>query len=174
MTAEPDPQSRYPDTLDEFAALMDVTSRTARRYQRKTIQLPDGRHIYGWPPGTAPSRLLEHRLRDELAAQLHGITEAVLPYGRADVLTRDTVFEVERHQSWRNGVRQALAYSGQVGLPPAIALFGAIHREDLLKLYIKLRGDPFHSNAGAIALWWYSGTWVHISARNRCRNMPAP
>lgn len=175
MTAVPGSQPLYPATLEEFAALMDVSPRTVRRYQRASVQLPDGRYVYGWPPGTAPARLTEHRLRDQLAAQLHGITEAVLPYGRADVLTRNAVFEVEPRRSWRNGIRQALAYSAQTGLPPAIALFGAIHHDELLKLYLKLRDQRLHANAGPIALWWWTGgTWIHISARSRCRNMPAP
>jgi len=80
---------------------MDVTSRTARRYQRATVQLPDGRHIYGWPPGTAPSRLLEHRLRDELAAQLHGITEAS---SRTAAPTSSPVTPCSRSSGARPGV----------------------------------------------------------------------
>ena len=94
-----------------------MTPETTRNYLRATISLPDGRQINGWPPGSAGGQLLEHRLRDELATQLGGITEAQLPYGRADVLTKDTVFEVEPAENWRHGVRQVLAYAAQVGLP---------------------------------------------------------
>jgi hypothetical protein len=100
---------------------MGVTPETARSYHRETVILPDGRRIAGWPPGAASGQLLEHRLRDNLATQLGGITEAQLPYGRADVLTKDTVFEVEPAENWRHGVRQVLAYAAQVGLPPAVA-----------------------------------------------------
>ncbi len=160
--------------IEELAARMNVAPATARRYLRRSITLPDGREITGWPPRTAGGRLEEHRLRDKLAAQLGGITEAVLPYGRADVLTTTAVFEVETAKKWRDGVRQALAYSAQIGLPPAIALFGTIHHDDLLALYLELRGRPYSSNAGAIALWcWTGSTWEHISSRSRCRNMPA-
>jgi len=58
-------------------------------------------------------------------------------------------------------------------VPPALALFGTIHRDDLLKLYLKLRGNMWHGNAGAIALWWWTGhAWTDISSRTRCVNMP--
>jgi hypothetical protein len=71
--------------------------------------------------------------------------------------------QCERRQSWRYGIRQTLAYSVQVGLPPAIALFGAIHCDDLPKLYLKLRGDPYRSNANAIALWWWAPVAQHCA-----------
>src|SRR5487761_1268337 len=111
---------------NELATLMGVSAETARGYMRASVTLPDGRSIAGWQPGTAGGQLEEHRLRDKLAAQLHGITEAVLPYGRADVLTASAVFEVEPVKNWRHGVRQALAYSAQTNLPPAVALFGPV------------------------------------------------
>jgi hypothetical protein len=160
--------------VGDLAARMEVSPATARRYLRQAITLPDGRQITGWPPGTAGGRLEEHRLRDKLAAQLRGITEACLPYGRADVLTATAVYEVETARKWRGGVRQVLAYAAQTGLPPALALFGTIHRDDLLELYIKLRGEMWwRSGAVPIALWWWNGAvWEHISSRSRCRNMP--
>ena len=126
---------------------------TVDNYCARFITLPDGRIIRGRMPGRSAVTLTEHRLRDELARRLNGVTEAVLPYGRADVLTVDTVFEVEPAGAWRHAVRQALAYSAQCGLPPAIALFGEAHRDDVLKIYLKLRdGQP------PIILWWYSGS----------------
>lgn len=176
MTA-PSPDADLAASYDvaELACLMDVSPATVRRHQRGTVTLPDGRQITGWPPGMAGGRLLEHRLRDELAAQLGGITEATLPYGRPDVLTATAVFEVEPAKNWRHGISQVLSYSAQVGLPPAIALFGAIHHDALLKLYLKIRDGMGRSNYGAIALWWWAGTaWTPISSRARCRNMPAP
>lgn len=40
----------------------------------------------------------EYRVRDDLARQVGGLTEAHLPLGFADVLTAQAVFEVEpRH-----------------------------------------------------------------------------
>jgi len=176
MTMPPDTRAHRPDTQDRQGrtARIDVTSATTRRYLRRTITLADGREFTGWPPGTASARLEEHRLRDKLASQLGGITEANLPYGRADVLTTTAVFEVERADNWRQGVRQVLAYSAQTGLPPAIALFGAIHHTDLLKRYLKLRSDWWRDTCTPIALWWWAGhAWTHISSRTRCRNMPA-
>ncbi len=158
---------RGEDDVRELAARLHVSDSTARRYLRGSVQLPDGRHVFGSRPGMAGGALEEHRLRDRLAAQLGGITEAVLPFGRADVMTGSLVFEVESRGTWRTGVRQALAYSAQCGLPPALALFGAIRRDDLLKLYMKLRdGRP------PVALWWWTGYgWDHISSRRACRSM---
>jgi hypothetical protein len=173
MTTTPSTADDRAVGIEDLAARMDVAPAAARRYLRRSITLPDGRQITGWPPGTAGGQLEEHRLRDKLAAQLHGITEACLPYGRADVLIATAVFEVERAKKWRNGVRQVLAYSAQTGLPPAIALFGVIHHDDLLALYLKTRRRAYASAAGTVALWWWNGgTWEHISSRSRCRNMP--
>jgi hypothetical protein len=54
-------------------------------------------------------------------------------------------------------------------------LFGAIHRNQLATLYISLRGDMHHGDAGKVGLWWWDGRcWVHISNRAACRNMPHP
>jgi hypothetical protein len=173
MTTTPSTGDDRARGIEELATRMNVAPTTARRYLRRSITLPDGREITGWPPGTAGGQLEEHRLRDKLAAQLGGITEACLPYGRADVLTATAVFEVETARKWRDGVRQVLAYSAQAGLPPAIALFGTIHHDELLKRYLKLRGNLWHDTPTPIALWWWAGlTWTHISSRSRCRNMP--
>jgi hypothetical protein len=83
-------------------------------------------------------------------------------------MTATAVFEVEPYRSWRNSARQALGYSAQCGLPPALALFGKVHHEVLLKLYLRFRdGRP------PIALWWWNGSrWESIGSRNACRNMP--
>jgi hypothetical protein len=153
---------------DDVAAKLQVSPETARRYLRQTVTLPDGRRITGMAPGASGGQLEEHRLRDTLARQLRGITEARLPYGRADVMTAQAVFEVEPHRSWRHGARQVLAYSAQCGLPPALALFGIIRRDDLLRLYLKL-GD----REPPMQLWWWDGhRWDHITSRARCVTMP--
>ena len=148
--------------------MMGVSAATARRNMRGSVILPDGRIIRGAKPGMAGVTLEEHLLRDALARQLGGITEACLPYGRADVMTGAAVFEVETAQKWRTGARQVLAYSAQCGLPPALALFGPIHRDDLLRFYVKLR-----DSRPPLALWWWNGYgWEQISSRRVCRNMP--
>ena len=177
MTAVPAPDAHPADPYDVAgrARRMDVSPATARRHLRRAVTLPDGRQVTGWPAGMACGQLLEHRLRDKLAAQLGGITEANLPYGRPDVLTATAVFEVEPAKNWRHGVSQVLSYSAQTGLPPAIALFGAIHHDALLKLYLKIRDGMGYANYGTIALWWWAGVvWTPISSRSRCRNMPVP
>lgn len=138
-------------------------------HTKKWVQLPDGRHVYGRYPGTSGVTLLEHRLRDDLARKLGGVTEAVLPYGRPDVLTASQVIEVEPLKSWRHGVRQVLAYSQQTDLPPVLALFGRIDQPGVLRLYLKLRdGHP------AVELWWHGFVWQDITSRRACRSMPEP
>lgn len=136
---------------------------------RGTVALPDGTTVRGHYPGTSRCTLTEHYLRDELAHQLHGATEATLPYGRADVMTATAVFEVEHIGNWRAGVRQVLAYSVQCGRAPAVALFGRSDKETLHRLRLRLRdGRP------PIALWWYTayhgdvGPWVEITSRTVC------
>lgn len=159
--------------LGSLAAQMGVTPGTARNYMRESVTLPDGRKIIGWPPGTAAIVHEEHRLRDVLAAQLGGITEAVLPFGRADVLTANAVFEVEPYKTWRNGVRQALAYSAQIGLPPAVALFGNVTRPGMLAVLEKLQGGRHRTGSAPVSLWWWSGSqWARISGRAKCADMP--
>jgi hypothetical protein len=137
---------------------------------RNWVLLPNGEQVRGRYPGQSACQLLEHHLRDELARQLRGATEAVLPYGRADVMTADLVFEVEPVKAWRHAVRQVLAYSVQCNKVPAVALFGATHRDEVLRIYLRLRdGKP------PVQLWWHSGLrWGRIGSRAACRNMAAP
>jgi hypothetical protein len=140
------------------------------RYLRRWVELPDGRRVYGRDPGRSFVTQVEHVLRDELARTVRGVVEAVLPFGRADVLTTRAVFEVEPAQRWRSGVRQALTYAAQTGLPPNVALFGAAHRNQVLKTYLTLRDKGF-----GVGLWWFDGwVWRSIHARTQCLNMRAP
>jgi hypothetical protein len=134
------------------------------RYKKKMIATPNGAEVSGFIPGLAGGVLLEHRLRDQLAKQVNGVTEATLGYGRADVLTAETVFEVEPMKAWRHGVRQTLGYSAMTGCKPAIALFGKATPDQVLRIYMKLRdGRP------AIELWWWNGRWNRITNRKQCR-----
>ena len=138
-----------------------------RRYGRIFIIVPNGRQVYGWMPGLSGGTLPEHRLRDRLAAQTHGATEASLGYGRADVLTAQTVFEVEHRAKWRTAVRQAMQYAYQTGCTPAVALFGDMTRKGMLDLYLRLRdGKP------PIELWWWYSDidrWHRINSRGAVR-----
>lgn len=144
---------------------------TLSRYKKIAVTVPNGRTITGYVPGLAGGQLLEHRLRDHLGRMVHGVTEANLGWGRADVLTPKTVFEVESMGKWRHAIRQALQYGAQTGCQPAIALFGEIHCDDLLALYLKLRDSP----PLRLELWWWNHSWwSKIGNRRECRNMPAP
>ncbi len=135
-----------------------------RRYRLRPVTVPNGRTVTGAMPGRSAITLLEHALRDELATTVGGVTEASLGYGRADVLTADTAFEVEPAKAWRHAVRQAIGYAAQTGCEPAVALFGAAHAEQVADIYLRLRdGQP------PAALWWYSdGHWQRISSRGAC------
>jgi hypothetical protein len=135
------------------------------RYKKKTIITPNGAEVSGFIPGLAGGVLLEHRLRDKLAKRINGVTEATLGYGRADVLTAETVFEVEPMMAWRHGVRQALGYAAMTGCKPAVGLFGKASADQVLRIYTKLRdGKP------PIELWWWSGMqWNRITNRRQCR-----
>jgi hypothetical protein len=140
------------------------------RYLRRWVVLPDGRRIYGRDPGRSFVTQVEHVLRDELARTVRGVVEAVLPFGRADLLTTQAVFEVEPARQWRSGVRQALTYAAQTGLSPTVALFGAAHRDLVLKTYLTLRDNGF-----GVGLWWFDGrVWRNIHARTQCLTMRAP
>lgn len=131
------------------------------------VEVADGRVFFGRRPGQAPATLPEHLLRDELAFQLDGITEAALPYGRADVLTSTTAFEVEPLRSWKTGARQALAYAVQTGCEPGLAIFGTASPPEVLRLYLKLRDER-----PPIQFWSWNGCkWVHITSRAACRAM---
>jgi hypothetical protein len=131
---------------------------------KQPITVSDGRVFYGRYPRTTERKLLEHRLSDELAVRLRGTTEAKLPYGRADVLTSTTVFEVEPAAQWRHGVRQVLAYAAQTGCTPAVALFGEASHPEVLRTYLRLR-----DNRPAVELWWWYGEgWRRVSNRRGC------
>lgn len=100
-------------------------------------------------PGAAPKP--ESYYRDKLAAQVGGRPEAVLPFGRADVLTDTTVYEVEPAKRWREGVAQALQYAAQVPQRGAVAFYGdGVPRA---KVQVELAKLP----APGLELWWLEG-----------------
>lgn len=90
----------------------------------------------------------EHYFRDLLAKQVGGRTEVTLPFGRADVMTDAMVWEVEPASRYPAGVRQALQYGFQTGLPAAIATYGP--RELVTKVFGHLAKLP----APGVELWW--------------------
>lgn len=163
-------------------------------HRRGSIQLPGGRSITGIRPGLAGNRgrpsmdllrarrhgcpatetVEEHQLRDDLARQLGGVTEADVPLGFADMATRKAVFEVEPRHSWQDGARQVLAYSAQCGLPPALALFRAIPAAEMLTVLTELRAmDLPGLHADFIdLLWWTGQAWQQITSPELCADMP--
>jgi hypothetical protein len=130
---------------------LGISDTAIKRHGKIRVTVPIGRTVTGWMPGLSGGTLAEHVLRDRLAQQIRGVTEASLGYGRADVLTATTVFEVEHHTKWRTAVRQALQYAAQTGCTPAVALFGdGMTTDQMLHLFLRLRdGKP------PMQLWWY-------------------
>lgn len=137
---------------------------------RPCLTLENGHLVRGQYPGASAVVHAEHLLRDQLALEVRGLTEASLPFGRADIITPDSVFEVESLKTWRKGAHQVLAYHAQTGFTPTLALFGAASRDEILKIFLKLR-DGFPR----IHLWWHDGYgWQQINARRDCRTMREP
>lgn len=130
-----------------------------------SVTVPNGRTITGYAPGEAAVVGLEHELREVLATQVFGITEALVPYGRVDVLTATNAFEVEPYSSWRTGARQAMEYAMQTDCFPALALFGKATAEQVRDVYEYTRDNqPF------IALWWYRDeSWLPIMSVHHCQ-----
>ncbi|GGM26546.1 hypothetical protein GCM10011608_09140 [Micromonospora sonchi] len=130
------------------------------RSLRKRVTAPDGRSYSGrWPqqiPHTGEGPFIA-----ALARTVNGACEVVLPVGRADVATSTTIFEVEPAARWRAGLRQVLAYAGQTGQRPALALFGAA---DYLKIFLFIR-----DRLPGTSLWVYRGHWVEVSSRAKAR-----
>ena len=173
-----------------------MTARRARDAQRHRalIHLPDGRTVSGIRPGHAGNRggesrdlllarkrgcpatetVQEYRVRDDLARQVGGLTEANLPLGFADVVTGQAVFEVEPRHTWREGARQVLTYAAQCGIPPALALFRAIPATEMLDIFTELRAISLHGlRDDFIDLWWWTGqTWQQITSPVLCTDMP--
>lgn len=98
-----------------------------------------------------PAPKLEHYFRDLLAAQVGGRAEVTLPFGRADVLTDTTVYEVEPAQRWREGVAQALQYAAQVPQQGAVALYGDETPRAKVRTALAALPPP------GLELWWLSG-----------------
>jgi hypothetical protein len=90
----------------------------------------------------------ESHYRDLLAKQVGGRIEVTLPFGRADVMTDTMVWEVEPATRYPAGVRQALHYGAQTGLPPAIATYGPA------KLVTKVFAHLARLPAPGVELWW--------------------
>jgi len=101
----------------------------------------------------------EYYYRDLLAEQVGGRTEVTLPFGRADVMTDTMVWEVEPATRYPAGVRQALHYGAQTGLPAAIATYGPA------KLVTKVFAHLAKLPAPGVELWWlYEREFVPVKS----------
>jgi hypothetical protein len=69
-----------------------------------------------------PSGCKEALWRDTLAQKVGGVTEFKTKAGRVDVTTSNEVFELDWVRKWKEGMGQALAYSGETGKRPVLAL----------------------------------------------------
>jgi hypothetical protein len=99
----------------------------------------------------------ESYYRDLLAEQTGGQTEAKLLFGRCDVLTETTVFEVEPTWRWKAGTAQALAYAAQVAHQGALAVYGESWKLPDILCGLAALPEP------GLELWWFTGEqWVHV------------
>jgi hypothetical protein len=106
--------------------------------------------------------------RDLLAAQVGGTTELILPFGRADVVTAGTVYEVEPVIHWRDGVRQVLSYAAQCSRRPALALYGK--PTIAVRVWTELERIP----GPGVELWWLVGsTFASIPSEERAAEVQA-
>jgi hypothetical protein len=179
---------------DTRAWLRQLGPVDTRGRPRASIRLTDGRLTWGRSPGLTKIRgqdeaelnnrrkgvpateaIAEYRRRDQLAEQLGGIVEVWGPAGRADVVTTTAVFEVKRWRLWEQGLQQVIGYAAQFGLPPALAVFGALSEENMLKAFNRLRAIKLYGlrQADSVQLWWWSGVrWERIVSAEQCRAMP--
>jgi len=110
----------------------------------------------------------ESRYRDLLARQVGGRIEVTLPFGRADVMTDTTVFEVEPVSSYAEGVRQALHYASQSGLRGALAAYGEPAKVE--KIFNQLAELP----PPGVEFWWFqAGKFAPIRTVEQAREVAA-
>lgn len=64
----------------------------------------------------------ESAWRDELCRLLSGKKEVSVPGGRIDILTADSVVELDRLHKWHEGIGQVLHYAHMTGKSPVLAL----------------------------------------------------
>ena len=69
-----------------------------------------------------PPNAKEARWRDALSAKLQGRTEVKLATGRADLVTSNEVFELDKPTKWKEGLGQIIAYSQELKLKPVLAI----------------------------------------------------
>ena len=77
---------------------------------------------WDWVTFDLPSGGKESLWRDALAHHVGGTTEVRVATGRIDVTTSNEVFEVERPTKWKEGMGQVLAYAGDTGKKPVLAI----------------------------------------------------
>jgi hypothetical protein len=87
-----------------------------------------------------PSGAKESLWRDALASNVNGRIEVKLASGRADVVTSNEVFEVDKPTKWKEGMGQALAYAQELNRKPVLAITSYSRGPDKL---IKSSRDRF-------------------------------
>lgn len=106
----------------------------------------------------------ESHYRDLLAKQVGGRTEVRLPFGRADVMTDTTVWEVEPASHYPAGVRQALQYAIQSGLRGALAAYGQPAKAEKVFAHLAKLPGP------GVDLWWFHDTrFVPVQTAEQAR-----
>ena len=99
-------------SLCAIAILLTATPATTFAWDYLHFDLPSGSKEALW--------------RDALAKKIGGTTEQKIKAGRIDVVTSNEVFEVERPSTWKDGMGQALAYAGETGKKPVLAIMSYV------------------------------------------------
>ena len=134
----------------------------------QAVLLADGREIPADNPKTASRSKPEHWLRDQLAFKVRGLVEARLPFGRADIMTPQRIFEVEHFRSSGTGAVQAFGYARQTQQQPVLALFGAASHHRMRDVYQRCQDT-------GLVLWWHlDGDWHKISNGHQIRAADEP
>lgn len=167
------PRTADPHDTAELTRLTGVTPETARSYLRVTVILPDGRR------SPAGHRERQAASSSSTASWTNSPPSSAASPRRNCPTAAPTCSRRTRFSRWsqrknsRHGVRQVLAYAAQVGLPPAVALFGTVAAERMLAVYEQLSGGQWATRPPVpVALWWWDKlTWRPITGRGKCRDM---
>lgn len=151
MSRDEDPGTAWRGAVAAHVAMVEA-DRGKPRHRFRSERPAAERASAGSPPAVRRpgARLPESHYRDLLASQTGGTTEARLPFGRADVLTDTTIWEVEPVSTWRAGVKQALQYAAQVPQQGALALYGDHRKLPLIWRDLQELPEP-------LELWWLTG-----------------
>lgn len=90
-----------------------------------------------------PKNLIEKEIIYELHNYFGGEMEVIIPAGRIDLITDDSIIEVKEINNWKHAIGQVLAYKESLSSDkePVIFLFGEVNNEQSLDLINSVCGS---------------------------------